>query len=326
MASTTLNFANSGNGVKTGTAAADLINNYETLCGTFSANAAFNWEIAGKSVVTPFYLLWRRKNGSAGRIAIMHWSSTPAANNAAILDSTPSTSAVYACYFPNGTGTTLSNLTAAAGTICGNDTDCTKVSYIGAIGTIYAASYVPFYLDTAETLTFGQGNPATTTQFMSYHGEILVNNADVAYGGSMGLAGGSMGSWGGSGAAPIPWLATAPLAGGGLSPAIKTNYGSANRSYYFYGQPGGPWASSPVGSTDILTNTATNDVWFPNIQLLGNTKGEGTALNLRQLGWGPGTVGPYTPYLVLGVQQAIQFCNATTGGNGFPWFTNFKLG
>ena len=61
-------------------------------------------------------------------------------------------------------------------------------------------------------------------------------------------------------------------------------------------------------------------------QLLGVAKGEGFVIKLRQIAFGPGTVGPLTPYNTTGpVVAARQFNIATAGGNGYPWLTNFKL-
>ena len=114
--------------------------------------------------------------------------------------------------------------------------------------------------------------------------------------------------------------------GTGSSPCARTNYGSANRVYYSAFQPSGAWAQQAVGPSDVLTDTSASKAWFVPMQMLGMTKGEGFALKLRQIGFGPGTTGPFASYNTTGpVVAARQFNSMTSGGNGYPWLTNFKL-
>jgi hypothetical protein len=81
-----------------------------------------------------------------------------------------------------------------------------------------------------------------------------------------------------------------------------------------------------VSATDILTSTSVNKVWFVPSQILGQTKGEGFVLKLRQMGYGPGTVGAFTVYNTTGpVAAARQMSNHTAGLNSGAWLTNFKL-
>jgi len=324
--SATLTWASSGNGTKTGTTIVDLINNLDTLVTSKSGDATFLWETAGKKVdATPYYYLMRRKDASAGRIGLIHWSSAPAANNSAILDSAPGLS-VYPVWFPNGTGTTLSNLTAASGTICGTDTGVVKVSPIAVVSTSYAANLVPFYFDSAEGVVFGFANPAAATTYWGGAGDLLIDGSDNVYGCTFGSANNSAGQFGSSGSPSFDWAATAPTAGSATN-SIRTNYGSSNRVYKQALQPTGTWASQAVGANDVLTDTAINKVGFLPVQLLAIAiKCEGFVLKFRQIAWGPGSVGPFTPYQTTGpVVQARQFCNTTAGNNGSPWMVNFKI-
>lgn len=91
-------------------------------------------------------------------------------------------------------------------------------------------------------------------------------------------------------------------------------------------RPTGTWASHAVNTTDVLTDTSNSRAYFVPVPLLGQRKGEGFVLKLRQIAWGPGTTSPFTEYSTTGpVTRARQFNAATAGGNGYPWFTNFKL-
>jgi hypothetical protein len=324
--SATLVWASSGNGTKTGTAIANFFDDLDTLVTSKSGDATFFWEKAGKnSGSTPYYLLLRRKDGSAGRIAIIHWSSAPAANNVAILDGAPTTG-VFIAWFPAGTGTTLSNLTAASGTICGTDTGCVKVSMITTLTTVYAASFVPFYMDSAEAMYFGFQNPASSQMYMFGAGDILVDSADVVYGGTVGYNTANLNNF--ASTTPImPWATTAPNAGAATS-SVRTNYGSSNRAYFQAFAPSGLWGTQAIGVTDVLTDTSVNGVGFIPIQLMApSIKLGGLPLKLRQIAIGPVTSGPFTPYQVTGpTVKARQFTNLTAGSTtGSPWFINDKL-
>lgn len=322
--SATLTWNISGNGVKTGTAIADYINNLETLIGTKAGDATFFWEVAGKNVAaTPYWLLLRRKDASAGRIAILHYTSAPAAVQPVLFDQTPSTTYNFIAWFPSGTGTTLSNLTAATGTVCGDDTGAVKASTLGALSSHYGALYVPFYVDCKEGMCFGAANPAVAATGMFGAGDLLVDAADVAYGCTFGM--GEVSTFGSSAGNVLPWQ-IAPLNSGQTQPTIKTNYGSANRNYWTAWKVTGAFGASAVGANDLLSDSGANKRWYIAVQLLGQTKGEGFVLKFRQFGYGSGSVGPFDKLYTTGpVLKAMQFCNQTSGGNGFPWFLNFKI-
>lgn len=329
--SATLTWASSGNGTKTGTTNAAFLDDIDTLITSKSGDATFSWEKAGKSNSgTPRYLLLRRKDGSAGRIAIIIWDSAPAGTNANILDVAPTTNVAYLVWFPNGTGTTLSNLTASSGTVCGTDTGVVKCCSMGSISSVYATNLVPFIFDSAESLAFYFADPAAGSPALSggIAGVVLVDASDVAYDGIIAPGNSSWAGSGGFGAAQgslFGWSSSFVNAGANSS-AIRTNYGSSNRVYFRAFTPNGGWANALVGATDILTDTSNNKAWFIPVQLLGQTKGEGFVLKLRQIAYGPGSVGAFTVYNTTGpVVAARQVCNLTAGGTGHPWLTNFKI-
>jgi hypothetical protein len=324
--SATLHWLATALGTKTGTAAANLFADIVTLAGTYSANADYLWEVKGSNTgSTPYYVSFGRKDGSPGRIALLMWTSAPAGNNSAILDGTPTSNAMYVAYFPNGTGTTLANLTASSGTVAGDDTNCVKVAVSSSLSSLYPASFQPFYFECEEAIFFGFANPAGNT-FGLGAGELVVDASDTAYGCCIGWTQ-ACSNFGASSAPTIcAWTTSANTAGPGGSPVVRTNYGAAGRVYYHAFIPSGTWASAAQSSTDIVSKNETQEFYFAPVPLLGMTKGEGTVLKLRQIGWGPGTVAQLQPYYETGpTLQAIQFCGATTGGNGYPWFVNEKI-
>lgn len=323
--SATLTWYNSGLGTKTGTTVAALINDIVSLVNSYSGDANFSWQVASSNTASsPNYVVLKRKNGSAGRILLAVWTSAPAGNNAAILDAAPTANALYGAWFPSGNVDTPSNLTASSGTILGDDSGCTKVWAAMLTSTIYAASFQPFYFDSAEAVFFGFQNPAAPTLYGAGAGDLLVDASDNAYGCVVGYAAQSLGNFSTT-TAVMAWSATKPNASA-TTACTRTNYGAADRVYFHAYTPSSTWAAANVSATDILTDTANSEAWFVPVQLLGQTKGEGFVLKLRQFGYGPGTTGAFTPYNTTGpVVAARQFNAATAGGNGYPWFTNFKL-
>lgn len=324
--SATLTWYNSGLGTKTGTTVAALINDIVSLVNSYSGDANFSWQVASSSTAaSPNYVVLKRKDGSAGRILLVIWTSAPAGNNAAILDQAPSSNSLYGAWFPSGNVDTPSNLTASSGTILGNDSGCTKVWAPMVVGAVYAASFQPFYFDSAEAVFFGFQNPAAAALYGSGAGDLLVDASDNAYGCVVGYGSAQNLSNFSTTTATMIWSALKPNAGA-TGACVRTNYGASGRVYFQAYAPSSSWAAANVSSTDILTDTSNSKAWFVPVQLLGQTKGEGFVLKLRQFGYGPGTSGAFTPYNTTGpVVAARQFNAATAGGNGYPWFTNFKL-
>jgi hypothetical protein len=325
--SATLTWASSGNGTKTGTAVGNFYTDTKTLIDSKAGDSAFFWEVAASSLAgTPYYLWLRRKDGSNGRILIITWTSSPAGNNAAILDQAPTTNGIFIAWFPNGTAASPSNLTAASGSISGNDSNCVKVSPSTTIASGYGASVVPFYMDCEEGFVLFCQNPGSSGAVIFIGaGDLLVDASDVAYGCSFGNSGTVSSSWAGNGTAIFSYSSGVQNAGNATA-IIRTNYGSANRNYYqAFLIP--LWSTQAVGSGDILTDTANTKAWFVPVMLVAsNVKGGGFQLKFRQMAIGPNSVGPYTIYNTTGpVVQARQCSNATTGSTGVPWAVNFKL-
>lgn len=322
--SATLTWYNSGLGTKTGTTNATLIDDIVTLVNSKSGDSNFKWEIASSNNgASPLYVVLKRKDASAGRILLVIWSSAPAGNNSAILDAAPTTNALYGAWFPNGNVDTPSNLTASSGTILGDDTGCVKVWAAMAVTSFYATNFQFFYFDSTEAVLFGSQNPGAGTLYMAGAGDLLVDASDVAYGATFSF--GTTSAVIGSQTTPMAWSSSAPNAGSS-TPCVRTNYGSTNRVYFLGFAPTASWAASAISSSDILSDTANAKVWIVPVQLLGQTKGEGFVLKFRQFGMGPGTTAAFTPYNETGPTVAArQFYAGTTGGNGYPWATNFKL-
>ena len=324
--SATLTWFSSGLGTKTGTTNAAMFTDIVAVFATKAADANFSWVVASSSTAGPLYIVLKPKSGAVGRILLVMWAVSPAGNNTAILDGAPSVNYLYVAYFPNGNVDTPSNLTAASGTILGNDAGAVKVIPFGQPSTIYGASIAPFYFDSQEAIFFGFNNPANNTTFGGAAGNIIVDASDTAYPAVMGCS--TSAGWqtlGSSSASPMPWVVTANLAGSTNS-GLRTNYGSNNRVYYQAWTANGSWASVGVSSTDIMTDAGNSKAWFVPVQMLGLVKGEGFVLKLRQIAHGPGTLGAFQAYQTSGpTVQARQFNAATGGSNGSPWLTNFKL-
>ena len=199
----------------------------------------------------------------------------------------------------------------------GDDSNCVKVSAALAVATIYATGIVPFYFDSAEAVIFCWQNPSNTTCYACGAGSLLVDASDNAYGATFGMQAFSFA------ASNMTWANTKPLASS-TTACFRTNYGSADRTYFQAWNPTGVWASSAVSSTDILTDTGANKAWFVPVQLLGQTKGEGSYSKCARCH----RAGHSWPADCLQhdglVVQARQANIATVGGNGLLWLTNFS--
>ena len=321
--SATLTWASSGGATKTGTTINTLLDDLDTLITSKSGDATFSWQVASKSsATTPFYLVLKPKDGSAGRILLLCYTSAPAGSNSAIFDTAATTNVLYGAYFPSGNVDTPSNLTAASGTIMGVDTGVVKVSAALTVASIYPTSVRVFYFDSAEAMLFAFQNPASDGVAVIAAGAIVVDASDNAY--SAVMAHSSPANFG-SQTPVFAWSTLVPNAGSNTA-CLRTNYGATNRVYFQAWGASGAWGASAVSSTDILTDTTNSKAWFAPMQMLGQVKGEGFVLKLRQIGIGPGTLGPLTPYNTTGPVVAARQVNlATIGGTGYPWLTNFKI-
>lgn len=326
--SETLTWYHAGLGTKTGTTAGDFMSDMAALIDSKLADANYSWQVASQeSAASPLYVVLKRKNGLPGRILLVAWTSTPAGQNSAILDGNPSTSMVYCTYFPSGNVDTPSNLSVSSGAIMGDDTGSLLVSAGISVASLYGADLQPFYFDCAEGVLFGTQNPSieTLTRMLGA-GTLLVDSADVAYDCNLSSSTTSSNSFG-TNAGLFKWYSSiTSISHFSTFPMIRTRYGGAHQIYFQAFTASGPWASQAVGPGCVLTDTTNNKAWFAPFPLLGHTKGEGLVLKLRQIAWGPGTTGQFEAYSTTGpVVQARQFNGATSGGEGHPWVTNFKV-
>ncbi len=326
--SATLTWKSSGLGVKTGTARDNWFDDLNTLVGSFGSDSTYRWQVASFSLAgNPRYLVLKRKDGSAGRILLIGYTSAPAGANTTLFDVAAGsilTTAPYIAWFPNGNVDTPSNLTASSGTILGSDTGAVKVGAAHVYTTSYAALFQHYYFESQEGIWFFNQNPAAVAAYAVAAGDLVVDSSDVAYGCTIAFSGNTLSNWGTS-TSVIPFTITA-LSAGFSGPAVRTNHGASNRIYYHAYAPSGTWASVAVSSTDILTDAPNNKAWFVPVELLSATKGEGFVLKHRQAAFGPGTVGPLSVYNTTGpVVAAINCSAATAGGVGYPWLTNFKI-
>jgi hypothetical protein len=313
-------------GAKTGTTSAALITDLAAMVNAKLADANYSWRVASsQSATSPYYCVLKRKDGSAGRILFVIWTSAPAGNNAAILTGTPTNDHLYYTWFPAGNTDTPLNLTAASGTILGDDTGALYVGGTFQLTTVYGASAQPHYFDSAEGIAFGLQNPASTSLYGGFIGKVLVDAADTAYDAMLYAGGSSLANFGALGSPSLAWMpASTSFAHNVSNQHIRANYGGNNK-LFFQAWAASGWGNLAVGSNDILTDTALSKAWFVPYPLAGHTKGQGFPLKLRQIAFGPGVTGPFAAYSSGGVVQARCMAAATLGSNGYPWLTNFKL-
>ena len=310
--SATVTWASSGLGAKTGTTNQTCLDDLVTLVNSKSADATFKWEVAGSATgATPRYVNLRRKNASPGRIAVIIWDSGPAGNNAAILDGVPLANGLQVAYFPAGTANTLSNLAAASGTVCGDDTGAVKCSSPGTIASVYTTSFQWFYFDHEEGMVFCLQNPAAANIYAMGAGAHLVDNADVAYDCTFGSSGSQR--WDNFSAqtqSPFIYTSTAIAAGTGPTQGnIRTNYAVANRNFFHAWVASGNWMGVAQSATDIMSDSANDDYWFIPPQLISpGVKGEGPVLKWRQIGHGPASTSALKAYAISGPIVKARHC------------------
>lgn len=321
-----ITWASSGLGTKTAATLAALFSDTVTLINAASPGAEFSWQVASSNFASgPYYIVLKRKNGSAGRILVVSWLTAPAGNNPSLLGQAPSNNGVYWAYFPAGSVDTPSNLTAASGAVLGDDTGSTQVSGGTAGTTYYMTNYRPFYFDSEAGVVFGSQDPANNTFcYMSGAGDLVVDTADdVAH--ATAFASSNSSTNYGTATACIQWTAAGPLAGSGTH-AVRVVIGGVRRTLYQAYTYTGNWAAQSVGPADMLSETATSRRYYSPIALVGTVKGEGPAFKLRQIGLGSGSVGPFEAYSVSGPAVASrQFSASTAGSNGSPWMLNIKV-
>lgn len=319
----TLTWAVAGPYTQSGTTIGALVTDMKALVDSKAGDATFLWQHAGSNLgSSPYYVLLKPKSGAAGRMLFVQYSSAPAGNNSAIFEQAPATSYMFSIYFPNGNTDTASNLTAASGAICGNDTGCNKAV---ACNFAYGTGNRLFMAQAEDAVYFWTGTTSTGNMFFGA-GNLVVDGSDNAVVAGFGLSNSSMGSYGNATTILASgWSSTIAPAGQGAS-CGPIRLSDSKQYFQAYGPLGG-WAALAPSATDILSDTATNKAWFVPIQLIGQTKGEGLKYKFRQLTLGPGVVsGPNPVYNTTGpVVQAIHINPTTAAMNGGLWFTNFKV-
>ena len=322
--SATLTWHYSGPATKGGTAVSNGFADMVTEISSNSADSNYKWEVASSNTgSTPYTIVLKRKDASAGRILLCCFTSAESNYNAAIFNGAVSTNRLYVAFFPSGNTDAVSNLTAASGTMMGDDSNAIYVGHCADVAQWYATNFQFTYFENEEAMIFFFQNPAATTIYMCGAGYLLVDDADNVY--PCTLAGGNsnMSNWGTT-AGVLAWTNT-ELAPNGLTSRIRGNYGGDNKLFFHAFSPSGNWCSVSSASS-LMIDTGTSDVWFLPVQLLGQTRGEGLVLKWRQLAYGPPTTGAFATIQSTGpVTEAIQICSATGGDVSAPWATNFKI-
>lgn len=323
--SSTLNWASSGNAAKTGTTVALFMADIVAMITAQAGNAAFNWQVAGSSIAaTPFTIVLSRKDASAGRIGIICLTSAFTNIQPVLWEQLPAINNVFIAYFPQGTGSTLSNLNATSGTVCGVDTNAPFASSIDTVATVYGASVVPYYFDSYDAIYLQLNNPAATTEYTLGAGELVEDGSGTTYPSTLGT--GTVG-WS-TFNAPVQYQTpSAKVLAGALPNSVQANYLGTKKQFYCPFSTLNSWSNLTHSSVDsILADDANSKVWFAPVPLMSQTRGEGAILKFRQLGWGPGQTSAFFKYSTTGpVVQAQMMSNVTAGQVSAPYLTNFKI-
>lgn len=326
MASSTLTWRKS-EGAKTGTAIGDLISDVVAAFSAVAANADYKWQVASSnSASTPYYVVLKRKNGDPGRVLIVCWTSNPAGNNSTLLDGNPSTSTVQMAYFPNGNTDSPSNLTAASGTIMGDDTGATKVIPVGpALGTLYGANIYPVVWDSEEAVHITFQSSTGSAAYWLAAGAIYVDGDDEAIEG-VASSDQSLNNFGANTMAPS-FSTSLPTAGGAVSSTANECHraiiGGLQEICYFAYSIIGNW--NGASSNNPMLDTGTSRAWFAPIHVLRRSVGAGVSLKLRQFGYGPPTSAAFAEYNTAGLTPAAINSQGNSSGGSAPWFCNFKI-
>lgn len=328
--SATLTWRRAGPATKTGTTFATMIDDIVSAVNSVSGDADYKWQVASSSNTSPFYVVLKRKNGSAGRVLLFGYSSVPGTPHTTLFEASSLSGFNNYCwvaYFPNGNADSPSNLTAGSGTILGNDTNAVKVSGYALSTTIYGANIVPHFFDSEEACAIMLNNPGVSTTYGWLVGDIYVDANDDAHPGvySVEAAASFHNLGGGTGPALIVPAGTAQLAGTLAGGWGNSNHGATGRKWWIAFRPCG-FADQGTLSNDPLQNAATSKAYFIPMQLVSNVKGVGFPIKLRQFAWGPQVNTQYATFNEVGpvvAARALHLSTQTPGG--YPWFTNFKI-
>lgn len=323
--SATLTWALSALQPKTGATVGDL---FADMLAAFQANAdddAFSWEVASSNVASsPYQITLKPKAGGAGRILLVSYAAAPAVNPA-LFASAPTAGRTWVAFFPGGNVDTPSNLTSATGAVMGDDTDATLCAYLGNATAIYAANFQFCYADCAEGVMLFFQNPATTAVTAGGAGYLVSEIADdtvlpSAIGASTTTSAGNFNAL--ASGVLFPFTPAAVAVGGSGAASVRVVRAGVAQSVYQAFAPTG-WASQPISSGDVLSDTASSRYWFAPIILMTNDKGGGFPLKLRQIALGPQSVGEFPVYYESGpTPVALSFCGSTASA---PWLLNRKI-
>lgn len=295
-----------------------------------AGDSNFKWQVASLSTTNPFYCVLKRKDGSAGRLLFLSYSSAPANANPPILGSTSITAnCPMVCWFPSGNVDTPSNLSAASGTVMGNDAGATGCVLFGPN---IASGNTLTYWECEDAVVVSYQSTAASTHYAAVGGKCFVDSSDVEIDGVVPFSNNSngvSGYWSGS-SAPV-WTNSVPPVAGAVTHAARITFsgGSQNVFYRVSNPPQSFLAQSGSPVNDPLLDTGTTTVWFLNslwAPAYSQPCGKGVYVRLRQIGYGPESSSAFQVYNTTGpTVQARSMLPISGVTAGVPWMTNFKL-
>lgn len=313
---------------KTGTAIGNLFADMVSMINANAADPLYSWQLASyNSGSTPYQITLKPKNGDPGRILILAYTTSPSINPV-LFSTSPSSNRFFIAYFPNGNVDTPSNLNATSGAVMGDDTGCTMATFIGSPSNIYAANFQCSYVDSSEGCFFFFQNPAAATNIYGCGaGNLVVDDLDDAYPSAFGFGtsgGGILSLSSPSSSSNIGFVAPG-VSPGAATPAARIFKDGTSKDIFQAFSPTG-WASTAVGPNDVLTDTTNSKAYFCPILLMTGQKGNGFPLKMRQIAFGPQSIGPFPVYNETGpVVVAASPSAILTSVNGVAWFLNKKI-
>jgi hypothetical protein len=208
----------------------------------------------------------------------------------------------------------------------GDDTGAIPLG--GAISSFYTSSYATIsYFDSAAGVVAVVSYTNGSTSYVVGAGELFVDLSDNAFSGVLrnGIGVSSLNN----GFAFLPWNVLDPL-DASRDIRIAINHGGAVHGFGLAYYPS-LWAYQQSGVDNVLEDSVNSKAWFAPIYLIGQRKGRGAELKLRQMAFGPGVTAPHAVYSIsvggTPTVAAIAGSNGSGGSStyGFLWFTQFKL-
>lgn len=326
-----LTWRQAGPAPKTGTTNTAMFDDIATLINNEAANDDFLWEVASvNSAATPFYCVLKRKDASVGRILVVLWSSAPAGNNAAIcISGAPSNNSIYMTWFPNGNTDTPLNLTAASGTILGDDTDVLFLTHRLQTTTAYSGTKQIQCVANEEGLVFSFQADNDNDQGLMGAGNLVVDYADNAYPACFGHTAITISAnW----PLSIPYSFSTDITSANW-PLVRSHHPTPNSNSFIPFSPAGLWNIQLWNDTnDVLHNHAESKMWLLPTPLAPYVKGGPWDLKMRQMAIGPthllggDTFNSYIYDSNALQPDAIQLnLSNKTVDDSFCWFTNYKI-